>query len=115
MNRTLFTAILTGSTAFGAMHVGAQELVVLSLGGSYQHAQSTNWCKPYAEETGVALTEAAGYNFANLRVMIQSGNVEADLVDLSADSINALAADGMLEPIDWSAFPESSTAGIPAD
>lgn len=93
----------------------AEDLTILSLGGSYQENQSKFWFKPFAEASGVKVTEAAGYNFANLRVMIQSGNVEADIVDLSADSVNALSKDGLLEPIDWNAVPESCKAGIPED
>ena len=118
MKNTILAATLCGFTALGtiaALAQGNDNLVVLSLGGSYQEAQSTHWFKPYAAETGVNLTEAAGYNFANLRVMIQSGNVEADLVDLTAHSLNALAGDGLLEPIDWSALPESCTTGIPEE
>lgn len=101
--------------AFSAAAASAEDLTILSLGGSYQENQSKFWFKPYAEATGVTVTEAAGYNFANLKVMIQSGNVEADVVDLSADSVNALGRDGLLEPIDWDAVPESCKAGIPED
>lgn len=117
MRTRLLSIALSGTAALGAMSgtARAQDLVILSLGGNYQEAQSTYWFRPYAELTGVNLVEAAGYNFANLRVMIQSGNIEADLVDLSADSVNALAAEGLLEPMDWDRFPESCTSGIPAD
>lgn len=101
--------------AFSSQTAAAEDLTILSLGGSYQENQSKFWFKPYAQETGVNVREAAGYNFANLRVMIQSGNVEADLIDLSADSVNALTKDKLLEPIDWNAIPESCKAGIPAD
>ncbi|MFB9948673.1 ABC transporter substrate-binding protein [Rhizobium puerariae] len=106
-------AVLT--LALSAAGAAAEDLTILSLGGTYQENQSKYWFKPYAEATGVKVTEAAGYNFANLRVMIQSGNVEADLVDLSADSVNALSKDNLLEAIDWSAVPESCKAGIPED
>lgn len=101
--------------AFSAAQAAAEDLTILSLGGSYQENQSQYWFKPYAQATGVNVKEAAGYNFAKLRVMIQSGNVEADLVDLSADSVNALAKDGLLEPIDWASIPESCKAGVPAE
>mgnify|MGYP002623919389 FL=1 len=101
--------------SLSAAGASAEDLTILSLGGSYQENQSRYWFKPYAQETGVNVTEAAGYNFANLRVMIQSGNVEADLVDLSADSVKALSREGLLEPIDWDSVPESCVSGIPED
>lgn len=116
MSPMLFKIVATATIlATSSASAFAEDLTILSLGGSYQENQSQYWFKPYAKESGVTLTEAAGYNFANLRVMIQSGNVEADLVDLSADSVDALAKNKLLEPIDWNAIPESCKAGIPAD
>jgi putative spermidine/putrescine transport system substrate-binding protein len=88
--------------------------MVLSLGGSYQEAQSKYWFKPFAEASGVTLSEGAGYNFAKLKVMIESGNVEADVVDISADTAANLGAAGLLERIDWSKIPAECQAGIPA-
>jgi len=112
-SRRLAAASVLALAAATAARAG--EVVILSLGGNYQTKQSENWFQPYAAATGTKVTEAAGYNFANLRVMIQTGNVEADIVDLSADSVNALTKEGLLEPIDWDALPESCTKGIPAD
>lgn len=112
------TALAAGAALtmiLSATAASAEDLTILSLGGSYQENQSKFWFKPYATETGVTVTEAAGYNFANLKVMIQSGNVEADVVDLSADSVNALSKENLLEPIDWNTVPESCKAGIPED
>lgn len=106
---TLLTLTLPTASAF------AEDLTILSLGGSYQESQSKYWFKPYAQATGVHVTEAAGYNFANLRVMMQSGNIEADVIDLSADTASAFNKESLLEPIDWNAIPESCKAGIPAD
>lgn len=113
--RSILAVSAVAALIFPAAGAVAEDLTILSLGGNYQENQSKYWFKPYAEEKGVKVTEAAGYNFANLRVMIQSGNVEADLIDLSADSVNALAKANLLEPIDWAAIPESCKAGIPQD
>ncbi|GLK86826.1 ABC transporter substrate-binding protein [Ancylobacter defluvii] len=118
-SRDFRTSILAVGTALGlafsAAGAAAEDLTILSLGGNYQENQSKYWFKPYAEASGVTVKEAAGYNFANLKVMIQSGNVEADVIDLSADSVNALAKDKLLEPIDWKSVPQSCLAGIPQD
>lgn len=93
----------------------AGSLVILSLGGKYQEAQSQYWFKPFAQASGVEVKEGAGYNYAKLKIMIQSGNVEADIIDVSADTVTALAKDGLLEKIDWSAIPAECQSGIPAD
>ncbi|MBS7701191.1 MULTISPECIES: ABC transporter substrate-binding protein [unclassified Chelatococcus] len=111
---SLSAALVTGGVA-NAQNKNAGELVVLSLGGSYQDAQSKEWFKPFAEQSGVKVSEASGYNFAKLKVMIESGNVEADVVDISADTMTSLADAGLLEKIDWSKIPAECQAGIPAD
>ena len=111
----LALAAMPAAAPLPARSADAGNLVVLSLGGSYQENQSKFWFKPFASDTGVKLTEASGYNFAKLKVMIDSGNVEADLVDISADTTTALGQAGLLEPIDWARMPAECTAGIPAD
>lgn len=90
-------------------------VTILSLGGSYQENQSRHWFRPFETETGIKVAEAAGYNFAKLKVMIESGNTEADLADVSADTAKALHDAGLLEEIEWDKVPESCKAGIPAD
>jgi putative spermidine/putrescine transport system substrate-binding protein len=112
--------LLGGAAAAAAMPLRAaradsSDLVILSLGGSYQEAQSALWFKPFAAASGVHVTEAAGYNYAQLKVMIESGNTQADLIDTSADSALALHDAGLLEPIDWSVIPAAFQSGIPAD
>ncbi|GGF54709.1 ABC transporter substrate-binding protein [Azorhizobium oxalatiphilum] len=109
-------AVAAGLLVSGApaLAQSAGNLTVLSLGGSYQEAQSKFWFKPFAQASGVNLTEAAGYNFAKLKVMIESGNVEADVVDISADTADNLGHAGLLEKIDWSKIPADCKAGIPA-
>lgn len=110
------------ATCFAVSFVGAAHaqpsggsLFVLSLGGSYQEAQSKEWFKPFAKQSGVNVKEGAGYNFAKLRVMIKTGNVDTDVIDLSADSAAALNDENLLEPIDWSKIPASCQSGIPAN
>ncbi|HWB99553.1 MAG TPA: ABC transporter substrate-binding protein, partial [Bryobacteraceae bacterium] len=112
----LSTAALAAAARFSPLRAAdAGELVILSLGGSYQETQSKYWFKPFAAQSGVRLTEGAGYNFAQLKVMIQSGNTQADVMDTSEDSSLALHEAGLLEPIDWSVIPAAYQSGIPAD
>ncbi|OON42040.1 hypothetical protein BTJ39_02475 [Izhakiella australiensis] len=93
----------------------SQSLTILSLGGDYQKAQSSIWFQPFAHASGITVKEGAGYNYAKLKVMIQSGNVEADIIDVSADTVAALNKDGLLEKIDWAAIPQDCQHGLPAD
>lgn len=114
---TLAAAAIAASFAVFAAPALAQKgsLVILSLGGTYQEAQSKHWFQPFAQTSGVTVKEAAGYNYAKLRVMIKSGNVEADVMDTSGDTAAALAEEGLLEKIDWSQIPQSCQQSIPAD
>lgn len=95
-------------------HAGG-ELGIISLGGTFQEAQSKHWFKPFGAANDVKVIESSGYNYAKLKVMIESGNPEADLIDISADTTRALGEAGLLEPIDWSKIPAECQTGIPAE
>lgn len=116
MHRSFVLSSLVAAATFFVPAVHADgSLVVLSLGGSYQEAQSKHWFQPFGQTASVSVKEASGYNYAKLRVMIKSGNVEADIMDTSGDTAQTLADEGLLEKIDWSQIPQSCQKGIPAD
>lgn len=111
-----FGAVLFALCATGAARASdAGSMTILSLGGSYQESLSEYWFKPFEQESGIRIDEAAGYHFAQLKEAIESGNAEADLVDVGTDSAKALNDAGLLERIDWDQIPESCISGIPAD
>lgn len=81
-------------------------LVVASLGGSYQDAQSKAFMQPFAQQTGVKVTETAAEGVAKLKAMVESGNVEWDVVDLGPQEVQLATQENLLEPIDWTVIPK---------
>lgn len=82
------------------------DLVVASLGGSYQEAQSEAFMQPFAAQSGVNVTETAAEGVAKLKAMVDSGNVEWDVVDLGPQELELATQEGLLEPIDWDVIPQ---------
>jgi putative spermidine/putrescine transport system substrate-binding protein len=77
------------------------QLVIASLGGSYQEAQSEAFFKPYAEESGVKVTEAnQDGTVGPLKAQVEAGNPQWDVIDLGPIDARQAAADGLLEPLD---------------
>jgi putative spermidine/putrescine transport system substrate-binding protein len=78
-----------------------RELVVCSWGGAYQEAQRKAMFQPFEKETGIKIVEASPTDYGKLKAMVQSGNVEWDLVDVGDRMVIAGAKDDLLEPIDY--------------
>jgi putative spermidine/putrescine transport system substrate-binding protein len=116
---TLLIALALGATACGggtgapetspsdSAGEASGELVVASLGGSYQEAQSEAFMQPFAEETGVEVTETAAEGVARLQAMVETGNVEWDVVDLGPQELQLATELDLLEPIDYSVVDRS--------
>lgn len=91
----------TASADSPSAATGGGNLVVASLGGSYQEAQSKAFMQPFAQQAGVKVTETAAEGVAKLKAMVESGNVEWDIVDLGPQELQLATQEGLLEPIDW--------------
>jgi len=86
---------------------GGGELVIASLGGSYQEAQSAAFFKPFAEESGVKVTEANWDGTVGpLKTQVEAGNPQWDVVDLGAVDARQAAEEDLLEPLDESRFAD---------
>ncbi len=79
----------------------SRQLVVCSWGGAYQEAQRKAMFQPFEKETGIKITEASPTDYGKLKAMVQSGNVEWDLVDVGDLNVIAGAKDNLLEPLDY--------------
>jgi putative spermidine/putrescine transport system substrate-binding protein len=103
----LMIALLVGffsSSAFGV------ELVLNFSGGAAGDAVKKFYIEPFEKATGHKIIFEAGANFAKLRAMVKSGNVEWDLAEATSQDLIILGAkEGILEPIDYTVV---SKAGI---
>lgn len=97
----------SGSPADGD---GPGEIVVASYGGAFQDAQSTAYFEPFQEETGITVTPTEGSSYDKLKAMVDSGQVDWDVVSAESSSYVNEAADGLLQPIDYDVV---DAAGVP--
>ena len=111
MKRLLKTSAVAaaGLFALGALGSGigqAQEsLTAVSYGGAYQDSQRAAFFKPFTKETGVVINEVKwSGEVAKIKAMVESGNVEWDVVDVEKAEMFFMCEEGLLEKIDWSAL-----------
>ena len=98
----LASLLLAGTAALSALPAAAQELTVVSWGGSYSDSQREAFLKPYAKDTGAKVTEEE-YNgeIAKIRAMVETNSVTWDVIDIDTQTALAACAEGILEEIDW--------------
>ncbi len=111
MNRLLKTSAAAAVALLAVGAVGsatgrAQEsLTVVSYGGAYQDSQREAFFKPFSEETGVVINEVKwSGEIAKIRAMVETGNVEWDVIDVEKAEFSFLCEEGLLEEIDWEAL-----------
>ncbi|UCE07028.1 MAG: ABC transporter substrate-binding protein [bacterium] len=81
----------------------AGEIVVNCDGGTNLETFKKTMFKPFEKATGHKIIYDPGANFAKLRAMVKSGNVEWDLAEAwSQDLVIKLGREGVLEEIDYS-------------
>ncbi len=112
--RMLFatTALVTGGLV--ASLAAAQEVNVMSWGGSYATSQVEAYHKPFMAKTGIKVNSIDADNPATpIKAMVEANNVTVDVADVEyADAIR-LCDEGMLEEIDASTLPPAPD-GTPA-
>lgn len=87
----------SASTAFAA-----ESLNFVSWGGSTQDAQKQAWAEPFSEASGIRVVQDGPTDYGKLKAMVESGNVQWDVVDVEADFALRAASEGLLEPLDFS-------------
>lgn len=80
----------------------AQKLVWVSYGGQNQEAQEKAFIQPFIKETGIEVVTTSGPDSAKIKAMVQTKNVEWDVVNFSGALATGLEDQGLLEPIDKS-------------
>ncbi len=89
---------------FGFLHQSAiaVDLVLNFSGGAAGEAVKKFYIEPFEKATGKKVIFEAGANFAKLRAMVKSGNVEWDLAEATSQDLIIIGAkEGILEAIDY--------------
>jgi putative spermidine/putrescine transport system substrate-binding protein len=115
MRKSLLMA--TAATVSGALlaaEATAQQLTVMSWGGSYGRSQVEAYNKPFAEMTGITVTMVDADNPATpLKAMVEANNVSVDVADIELSDAVRLCDEGLLEVLDHSELPDGLD-GTPA-
>ncbi len=92
----------------------AEQITVLSWGGTYVRSQVEAYHKPFMEKTGIHIVSVDSDNPAiPIKAQVEAGNVTTDVVDIEyADAIR-LCDEGLLEEIDPAVLP-AAPDGTPA-
>ena len=99
--RTL-AALTVGILALGSASASlAQTISFVGWGGGTQEAQNDTWAKPFSDRTGVKAVMDGPTDYGKLKAMVDSGNVSWDVVDVEGDFALRAAAEGLLEPVDF--------------
>ncbi|WP_374440935.1 ABC transporter substrate-binding protein [Stella sp.] len=91
-----------------AAPTAAQELTVVSFGGSYQAGQSKALFQPAAAAMGIKVKEETYSGIADLRLKIRAGANTWDIVTSGSGSAARAGAEGILEKLDYKVIDVSS-------
>jgi putative spermidine/putrescine transport system substrate-binding protein len=99
--RTLPCIILILGTA--AIALAQEEIVVCNWGGEYAKTQRIAYFDPFEKETGIKVKSVSVPEFAKIKAMVTTGNLEWDVVIVEERWVTRGAKEGLFEPIDYTA------------
>src|SRR5579864_1378951 len=101
---TVVTAVAAASAVLIHAPVSAAPapIVFASWGGTTQSAQQKDWTQPFTQASGIQVLMDGPTDYGKLKAMVDSGNVQWDVVDVEGDFAYAALRDGLVEPIDYS-------------
>ncbi|OSN07896.1 spermidine/putrescine ABC transporter substrate-binding protein [Lonsdalea iberica] len=87
----------------------AENLTVISFGGTNKDAQDKAFYKPFMA-AGMGTIESGEYNgeMARLRAMVETGQISWDIVEVEGPELLRGCNEGLLEPLDWKKLGEAS-------
>jgi putative spermidine/putrescine transport system substrate-binding protein len=94
--------------ALGASQATAQEITVVSFGGSFQDGQSKALFQPAAKAMNIKVKEETYTSIADLRLKVKAGAVTWDIVASGSGSAARAGAEGILEKLDYKVIDVSS-------
>lgn len=103
LQRKTFPGLLGMAMLLAAGPVAANEAITfVSWGGTTQEAQQEAWAGPFTEKTGIRVIQEGPTNYGKIKAMVESGNVQWDVVDVEGEFALRAAKQGLLEPMDFS-------------
>ena len=106
-SKFLFAGALGLSLLGACGGASARDMVFTSWGGTTQDAQKQAWVAPFEKSSGLTVKLDGPTDYGKLKAMVDSGNVEWDVVDVEGDFAAAAAKAGLLEPLDFALINKS--------
>ena len=114
MKRILTLTTTLAGVALATSAAQAQELNIVSWGGSYTTSQVEAYHKPFTEMTGVKINSIDADNpVTPLKAQVEAKNVTIDLADVELSDAVRMCDEGLLEEIDPAMLP-AAPDGTPA-
>ncbi|MCD6030912.1 MAG: Tat pathway signal protein, partial [Thermomicrobiales bacterium] len=73
---------------------GSGEVRVQSWGGAFQDAQREAYFQPFQELSGITVIESEGPDISKIKAMVDTGNVEQDVVQVDRNNVIILEQQG---------------------
>ncbi|WP_081710162.1 extracellular solute-binding protein [Arthrobacter sp. 35W] len=103
---------LSGCSTKSSTTAAANKTVtVTSYGGSYNDQLTDTILNPFAKQTGIQPTLLANTSLAALKAQVQSGDVQWDLVEITAPEYETAVAEGLLEKFDYDIISDKGLPG----
>ncbi|SMO92793.1 ABC transporter substrate-binding protein [Paracoccus laeviglucosivorans] len=113
MKKILF---LTSAICGLAVAAQAQEVNVVSWGGSYEKSQVEAYNKPFTEKTGIKVNMTAADNPATpLKAQVEAKNITGDVFDIETSDAIRLCDEGALVEIDPASLPAAPDGTAASD
>jgi len=81
---------------------GKETLVIVDWGGALTDAHTKTIFEPFEKEHGVKIVVNSPTDYGKFKAMVESGNVEWDVVNVDSDFVLRGANEGLLEKLDYS-------------
>lgn len=116
MLRKAFAALALGAAigGFAAVARAQGQVTISSWGGSFQAAEREAIFRPFERETGIKVVEDSGPTRTKIKAMVESGNVQWDIAEVTPGDYLLLVQEGLLEKIDYSYFDKETLEALDA-
>lgn len=102
LKKRAVAAVVASVLSVASWAASADEtLSFVSWGGTTQDAQKSSWTDPFSKSSGVKVVMDGPTDYGKLKAMVDSGNVQWDVVDVEADFALRAATEGLLEALDF--------------
>lgn len=116
LSKILATTTLGCGVAFASFSANADELTIVSWGGSYVKSQLEAYYKPWMAATGHKINSVDADNPATpIKSQVVAKNVTMDIADLEASDAINYCDEGLLETLSTSELPSSADGVAAAD